>query len=93
MPAIKCCAWLRRMALVPILRPKIVSLANATVPNFSNGADTLHLMSYILDVRAVQQQLSHITGQIRQLSGVQHIIASDIDHTDAVNGLTYYLVS
>lgn len=61
-------------------------LANATVPNFSNGADTLHLMSYILDVRAVQQQLSHITGQIRQLSGVQHIIASDIDHTDAVNG-------
>ena len=62
-------------------------LANATVPNFSNGADTLHLMSYILDVRAVQQQLSHITGQIRQLSGVQHIIASDIAYSTGFNGL------
>lgn len=62
-------------------------LANATVPNFSNGADTLHLMSYILDVRAVQQQLSHITGQIHQLSGVQHIIASDIAYPTGFNGL------
>ncbi|OBX80524.1 hypothetical protein [Faucicola atlantae] len=53
-------------------------LANAIVPNFANGADTLHLMSYILDVPAVQQQLQAITKQIHQLSGVQHIIASDI---------------
>ena len=62
-------------------------LAKATVPNFANGADTLHLMSYILDVPAVQQQLQHITNQIRHLSGVQHIIASDIAHPNGFNGL------
>lgn len=62
-------------------------LANAIVPNFNNGADTLHLMSYILDVPAVQQQLQAITNQIRQLSGVQHIIASDIAYPTGFNGL------
>lgn len=62
-------------------------LADATVLDYDNGADTLHLMSYILDVPAVQQQLHHITKQIRQLSGVNHVIASDIAHPTGFDGL------
>lgn len=56
-------------------------LKDATVPYFNNGADTLHLMSYILDVPAVQAHLSHVTDQIKILPGVQHIIATGIDHS------------
>lgn len=37
------------------------TLDNAIVTNFANQADNLHLMSYILDVEAVQNQLHHIT--------------------------------
>lgn len=55
------------------------TLDNAIVPNFANQADNLHLMSYILDVEAVQNQLHHITAQIRELAGVNHIIASGIN--------------
>lgn len=55
-------------------------LKDAVMPDFNNGADTLHLMSYILDVEAVQEQLSNITHQIQQLSGVNHVIATDISH-------------
>lgn len=62
-------------------------LQQAAVPNFANGADTLHLMSYILDVPAVQQQLHHITAQIRNLNGVHHVIASDIAYSTGFNGL------
>lgn len=56
-----------------------VSLAQVVVPDFANDADTLHLMSYILDVPAVQAQLGNLTGQIRQLTGVQWVIASGIN--------------
>lgn len=62
-------------------------LANAIVPNFANGAATLHLMSYILDVQAVQQQLSHITEQIRNLNGIHHVIVSDICYREGFDGL------
>lgn len=70
------------------------TLANATVPNFDNGADTLHLMSYILDVTAVQQQLQAVTDQIRRLFGVQHVIASGVNRDNCKTGfnlLSYQL--
>lgn len=62
-------------------------LNQATVPDFNNGADTLHLMSYILDVGAVQAQLHHITNQIRELSGIQHIIVSGVNTPAGYRGL------
>lgn len=62
------------------------SLKQAVVPDFNNTADTLHLMSYILDVEAVQEQLSNITHQIKQLSGVNHVIASGISHPNGYQG-------
>ncbi len=63
-----------------------VSLAQVVVPEFANDADTLHLMSYILDVPAVQVQLGNLTGQIRQLTGVQWVIASGINTPDGYKG-------
>lgn len=70
-------------------------LNQSTVPNFQNGADTLHLMSYILDVQTIQAQLKQITDQIRVLSGIQHIIASGINTSAGYNGfnlLSEYLI-
>lgn len=61
-------------------------LKDATVPNFDNGADTLHLMSYILDVPAVQQQLHNITNQIKASAGVHQIITTGIDHDRCTAG-------
>lgn len=62
-------------------------LNQAIVPNFKNDADTLHLMSYILDVEQVQKQLHHITAQIRALAGVNHIVASGINTPVGYRGL------
>lgn len=62
------------------------TLDNAIVPNFANQADNLHLMSYILDVEAVQNQLHHITAQIRELAGINHIIASGINTSAGYHG-------
>ncbi len=61
-------------------------LKNAVVPDFNNGADTLHLMSYILDVAGVQQQLQSITNQFKSLSGVHHLIATGVDYDCGVAG-------
>ncbi|VEG12218.1 hypothetical protein [Moraxella cuniculi] len=61
-------------------------LKEAVVPDFNNQADTLHLMSYILDIETVQEQLPNITRQIKQSSGVHHVIASSISHPNGYQG-------
>lgn len=61
-------------------------LKDAVVPNFNNNAETFHLMSYILDIKAVQEQLPNITTQIKQLSGVQRVIVSGISHSNGYVG-------
>lgn len=70
------------------------TLGKAILPNFANQADTVHLMSYILDVVNVQNDLSNITTKIRQMSGIQHMVASGINTPSGYNGfnsLSYQL--
>lgn len=70
-------------------------LKDAVVPNFNNNAETFHLMSYILDIKAVQEQLPNITTQIKQSSGIHRVIVSGIDHSDSYvgfNQLSYLLI-
>lgn len=69
-------------------------LQNAIIPTIDNGYDILHLMSYILDVPAVQTQLPTITQQIQRMAGINHIIASTVNRPDGYDGfrqLSYLL--
>lgn len=51
----------------------------AELPDFDNGYDTLHLMSYILDVREVQQQLHSVAKQIMQFKGKNYVVATSVN--------------
>ena len=56
-----------------------VMLADAELPDFANDNDTLHLMSYILDIDDVQDELSIVTDQIKELPGKNFVIASGVN--------------
>ncbi len=58
------------------------SLDKVRLPNINNIGDTFHLMSYILDVQAVQSQLDGICQQIRHLPNNNVVIASGIGSSD-----------
>ena len=67
-----------------------VPLAQAVISDFGNTAMTFHLMSYILDVPAVQQQIGSITRQIQQLQGTQFIVATCPTYTSSYEGFALF---
>ena len=60
--------------------------SEVTLPEFSNNYDTIHLMSYVLDIKSVQEEILTITDQIKDFPGKNFIVATDINKTEGKRG-------
>lgn len=69
-------------------------LGDANLPVINNTGDVLHLMSYILDVSAVQSQLDGICKKILALPNNHFVVASDFwSKTNQKSSLGFGLLS
>jgi len=61
--------------------------SDVTLPDFCNDYGTLHLMSYIMDIERVQEEISTVTDQIKAFPGHNLIVATDIRYHNGWDGL------